>query len=556
MKTRQLLASVLASALLVATAAGCGDGGSAAAESSEPQAVQSGAADGQTDLDNVNEEGYPVVKEAITVTMMGQKAGIHGDWDKMEFFEIMRDMTGIDFEFDTPASEVLEEKKNLALNSGNYAEVLFGTNLTRDQQVKYGSQGILLPLEDLIDRYCPNIQTMFEENDGVCASMTAPDGHIYALGQLATSPLKATAMWVNIDWLDALGVDPDDLPTDVDGLFDLLVRFRDEDPNGNGVQDEIPLNVFDDADKGDGLYRNMVPYFGVLHPEFYVDDDGKIHYGMTDDNARVAFEYFNKLWAENLISHDAYTQSSADAIAKGAEGLNGAGFHALPRFVFGNMSIEKEATYPMMPALSSAVNPEQTCVGGTGISQGVFALTDKCSEETAAAMMRWVDYLYSEEGSWLIHYGPEGHIWEYSENDPSLHVYIQPTDGRNVEEVRGGEITPDCGVSCPKWVRESTEGAWDDVQQQARIAWSEKNLNPYVKTALPDLFLTEEEQAVIDMYYTDAKKYRQENAAKFVVGDKSFDEWDAFVDGMRSMGVEEMIGAYQSAYDRWAEANK
>lgn len=146
MKTRQLLASVLASALLVAAAAGCGDGGSAAAESSEPQAVQSGAADGQTDLDNVNEEGYPVVKEAITVTMMGQKAGIHGDWDKMEFFEIMRDMTGIDFEFDTPASEVLEEKKNLALNSGNYAEVLFGTNLTRDQQVKYGSQGILLPL--------------------------------------------------------------------------------------------------------------------------------------------------------------------------------------------------------------------------------------------------------------------------------------------------------------------------------------------------------------------------------------------------------------------------
>ena len=82
----------------------------------------------------------------------------------------------------------LRGEKNLALNSGNYAEVLFGTNLTRDQQVKYGSQGILLPLEDLIDRYCPNIQTMFEENDGVRASMTAPDGHIYALGQLATSP--------------------------------------------------------------------------------------------------------------------------------------------------------------------------------------------------------------------------------------------------------------------------------------------------------------------------------------------------------------------------------
>ena len=208
-----------------------------------------------------------------------------------------------------------------------------------------------------------------------------------------------------------------------------------------------------------------------------------------------------------------------------------------------------------MPALSSSVNPQQTCTRGTGITQGTFSLTDKCDEETVIAMMRWVDYLYSEEGSWLIHYGPEGHIWEYSENDPTLHKYIFPTDGRNVEEVRGGEITPDCGLALPKWVRDSTEGAWDDVQQQARIAWSDKSLNPYNKQYLPDMFLTEEEQAVVDMYATDLKNYRQENSAKFVVGDKSFDEWNAFVDGMKALGVEEYIATYQQAYDRWA-ANK
>ena len=69
------------------------------------------------------------------------------------------------------------------------------------------------------------------------------------------------------------------------------------------------------------------------------------------------------------------------------------------------------------------------------------------------------------------------------------------------------------------------------------------------------MFLTEEEQAVVDMYATDLKNYRQENSAKFVVGDKSFDEWNAFVDGMKALGVEEYIATYQQAYDRWA-ANK
>ena len=141
-------------------------------------------------------------------------------------------------------------------------------------------------------------------------------------------------------------------------MTELFRRFRDEDPNGNGEQDEIPFSVLDDANKGDSVYNNMMPYFGVMSPEFWADDEGVVHYGMTDPNARDAFEWFNLLWEENLMDHDAYTQSSADALAKGTEGRNGAGFHALPRFVFGNMELEKEATYPVMPALSSDVNPE------------------------------------------------------------------------------------------------------------------------------------------------------------------------------------------------------
>ena len=566
MKTKKLVALLLAMLMLVSVFAACNSGGSESSskpessassneESSQAESSGEESSESETSTGNVNLEGYPIVKEPITLSMMGARAGIHGDWDKMEFFEIMAEMTNINFTYDTPSGEVFEEKKNLALNSGNYAQVLFGSQLSREQQVKFGAQGILLPLEEYIDKYCPNILAMFEEKPDVRPSITAPDGHIYSLPTVSYSPLMSTAMWVNIDWLDKLGVKPEDLPTDVDGFYDLMVRFRDEDPNGNGEKDEIPLNVFDDADKGDGIYNQMMAYFGVLRPEIYVDDGGKIHYGMMDENAKVAFEFFHKLYSEKILSQEMYSHSAADATAEGTEGRNGAGYHALPRFIFGNMEMEKEATYPIMPALSSSVNPKQTCTRGTGITQGTFSLTDKCDEETVIAMMRWVDYLYSEEGSWLIHYGPEGHIWEYSENDPSLHKYIFPTDGRNVEEVRGGEITPDCGLALPKWVRDTTEGAWDDVQQQARIAWSDKSLNPYNKQYLPDMFLTEEEQAVVDMYATDLKNYRQENSAKFVVGDKSFDEWNAFVDGMKALGVEEYIATYQQAYDRWA-ANK
>ena len=558
MSKKKIFSLLLAAIMTMGVVSSCGgnDGSSSEGSSTDTQSSSAEGSEAAAEtVEGVNLEGYPIVNDPMTVTMMGNKAAIHGEWDTLEFFDIMEEMTNISFEFDTPASEVLEEKKNLALNSGTYAEVMFGTNLSRDQQVKYGSQGILLPLEDLIEEYCPNIMACFEANPGFRESITAPDGHIYAMAQITTAPIALTgSMWVNKEWMDTLGIADEDLPTTVEGFQELLTRFRDEDPNGNGEQDEVPFVIFDDADKGMSLYNNMLPWFGVLSPSFYVDDDGVIHYGMIEENAKVGMEYIHNLYAEKLIDNDCFVTGAAEAQAKGAEGRVGSGFHALPRFVFGNMTIEKEATYPGIGAFSSEVNPERICTMGTGLSQGTFSLTDKCSEEVQVAMMRWVDYLYSEEGSWLIHYGPEGHIWEPSPNNPDMAVYIQPEDGRNTEEVRGGEITPDCGVACPKWVRPTTEGAWDDVQQQARIQWSEKNLNPYAKLVLPDMFFTTEEQAELDVLSTDLSKYMTENNAKFITGDQSFDEWDAYVQGYKDMGIDRMIEIYQTAYDRWAAA--
>ena len=558
MSKKKIFSLLLAAIMTMGVVSSCGgnDGSSSEGSSTDTQSSSAEGSEAAAEtVEGVNLEGYPIVNDPMTVTMMGNKAAIHGEWDTLEFFDIMEEMTNISFEFDTPASEVLEEKKNLALNSGTYAEVMFGTNLSRDQQVKYGSQGILLPLEDLIEEYCPNIMACFEANPGFRESITAPDGHIYAMAQITTAPIALTgSMWVNKEWMDTLGIADEDLPTTVEGFQELLTRFRDEDPNGNGEQDEVPFVIFDDANKGMSLYNYMLPWFGVLSPQFYVDDDGVIHYGMIEENAKVGMEYIHNLYAEKLIDNDCFVTGAAEAQAKGAEGRVGSGFHALPRFVFGNMTIEKEATYPGIGAFSSEVNPERICTMGTGLSQGTFSLTDKCSEEVQVAMMRWVDYLYSEEGSWLIHYGPEGHIWEPSPNNPDMAVYIQPEDGRNTEEVRGGEITPDCGVACPKWVRPTTEGAWDDVQQQARIQWSEKNLNPYAKLVLPDMFFTTEEQAELDVLSTDLSKYMTENNAKFITGDQSFDEWDAYVQGYKDMGIDRMIEIYQTAYDRWAAA--
>ncbi len=493
---------------------------------------------------NINLQGYPIVKNKITVKMMGAKHPIHGNWSDMVFFKEMEKLTNINFKFDTPAWDAFEEKKNLAFSSGDLPDVFFGGLLTKQQEVKYGSQGILIPLEDYINKYCPNIQDMFSKNPNVKKSVTAPDGHIYALPNITTAPLAMTsAMWMNKKWLDKFGITDNQLPTNVDDLYKLFIKMKNEDPNGNGKKDEIPYSM---NDKGEGFYY-FLPAFGPYSRGIYADKSGKIKYGFMEDNTKEFLKWCNKLWKEGLVDPDAFTQQYNDMAAKGSDNLIGAAVHAIPQLIYGVTDPQVAATYPALPAQSSSVNPTQQVARSSGITTGTFAVTNKC--KNVIEMMRWVDYLYSKEGSLLIHYGPEGNLWKY--NDKKMRVYIQPTDGRNVEEKRGGEITPDCGLPLPKWVRPDTETSWDDAQQQTRAKQTDEKLWPYAVLPLPDIYFTVEEQDQVDVLNTDIEKYISENGAKFITGDTPIENFDEFRNTLKKMGIEKLIGLYQTAYDRW-----
>ena len=45
-------------------------------------------------------------------------------------------------------------------------------------------------------------------------------------------------IWINQTWLDNLGLD---VPTTTEELYTVLKAFKENDPNGNGIQDEYPL---------------------------------------------------------------------------------------------------------------------------------------------------------------------------------------------------------------------------------------------------------------------------------------------------------------------------
>ena len=66
--------------------------------------------------------------------------------------------------------------------------------------------------------------------------------------------------------------------------------------------------------------------------------------------------------------------------------------------------------------------------------------------------------------------------------------------------------------------------------------------------------MTAEEEKEINDLSGDISTYILENYGLFLTGDKSFDEWEAYVDAIYAMGMQDIIDIYQSAYDRYRAA--
>lgn len=311
-------------------------------------------------------------------------------------------MTNIDLSFDTPPVSDFQTKLNLAFASGDIADIIYAAgsdDFTPGMEVDYGQQGVLLPLEDLIEEHAPNIQKLLDENPEIEKSITTVDGHIYSLPRVAEGGSSAQwvtgPMWYNGQWLDELGVE--ELPKTVDEFYDLLIRFRDEDPNGNGKADEIPLLDV----KMDSTRPWLLAAFGLK--EWGIEEvDGEARYTPITENYREYLIFMNQLYEEGLLDPETFSQSDEQKKAKGQQNRLGLFPDWFSFFTTGETE-EEAMNNPMFHPLTSEWSEEAVMPLSSGISRGTFSIT--VNNNNPEASIRWIDYFYSEEGYAFLNMG-------------------------------------------------------------------------------------------------------------------------------------------------------
>ena len=129
----------------------------------------------------------------------------------------------------------MDQALALAVAAKNIPDVVY--DWTQENFNKYGMQGALIPLNDLIEKFAPNYKKFLEENPAVKYFSTASDGNIYFVPFVADGD-PSTGWFIRQDWLDKLGMKA---PTTVYEFYKTMVAFRDKYPNGNGKKDEIQI---------------------------------------------------------------------------------------------------------------------------------------------------------------------------------------------------------------------------------------------------------------------------------------------------------------------------
>ncbi|WP_235817477.1 MULTISPECIES: extracellular solute-binding protein [Gracilibacillus] len=505
--------------------------------------------DGENDSDNksveVNKEGYPIVDEEITLSLMAPGTGI-AEWKDMPTLQEYSEKTNINFDYDTPPLSDFQTKLNLAFASGDISDIIFGAStddLTPSMEVNYGEQGVLIPLEELIDEYAPNLKALMEENPEIERSITTTDGHIYvlpAINQHPTSAWPAGPMWFNGEWLDALGVE--ELPKTTDELYELLVRFRDEDPNGNGEADEIPLIDV----KMESTRRWLLAAFGMK--EWGIEEvDGTVRYAPITENYKEYITYMNKLYDEKLLDPETFSQADEQKKAKGQQNKLGL-FPDWFSFFTTGQTEEEAMNNPMFHPLTSDVSPEIVLPGNPGISRGAFAITK--NNDYPEASIRWIDYLYSQEGRDFFDQGPEGYLWEEGEDGQRVFKDV-PEEFDSSEDYRGS-LTPAYAINTPMLVDLVETAPRSDFELFIEEETKTK-VDAYAETAYPLVYLTEEEQEEINTIEVDLESYVEQMEAKFITGVEPLTNWDKYIETIENMNIDRYVKIYQAAYDRWAE---
>ena len=496
---------------------------------------------------------FPIVEDKVDLTVWCyQRATVEDLWtnDQTVWYE---DKTNVHVNWVIVPQEEVTTKLNLSLASGEYPDIYF-TNLSPAQVTSMASTGVIIPLNDLIEKYGYYTKMAIEANPEYAGYATTSDGNIYTLwhDDIGAHNLAQEKMFVLADWYNAYVEATGAEVVTTEDFRNMLIYFRDNDMNGNGdPSDEIPFISSTNGWNSSPLWYLMCPFQLVAGSStmLNVTENGEIKAPYITDGWREGLKYIHSLYADGLIAEESFVQDNSQLMAlvskaDPSERIVGT-TSACWQGSFTDQSIINNYEYLCLDPLEGPDGTRQTAVRGNSFGLG-GAITSACEHPEIA--MKWLDYWMSLEGSFLNTKGWEGINYEWHDNEISmLGTYpglFELTTGATGD--KQNNFWYETSV-----FRDSAERRYAIVGEPnspAQLLYSNASryINEFgVKTNWPVITWGSEDQVnQISMLEPTITDYVKSTAVQFILGGLDIEndgEWENYLTELNSMGLEEYL---------------
>lgn len=509
---------------------------------------------------------FPLAEKTTLTGMTQYPANTESDPNKRTIFKRLQEKTNVEIEWKAIQGDQWGEKITLAMaDTSTLTDFIFSAGFGDNDLLRYADQGVIIPLEEYIDAYMPNLKSIFDKFPEYRKMSTDTNGHIWALPWIEQLGSEKTAIqsvgdmsFINKKWLDFLGLK---IPTTVDEFEQVLIAFRD---HASELQKEfnidgsiIPMScIVNDGNQDPAILING---FG----EGYGDNDQGRHIAVTDDKKVICtatqqgfkdgITWLHSLYEQGLIDPEAFTQEWSTYVSKGKSGRYGVCFS----WDAANI-IDDFAGWVPLPALTADVRnitPENGSFT-SGYDRGRCVVT--AVAKNPALVCAWLDQMYdpfqSPQNNWGT-YGEDDDfdIFVLGKNangeDMLQHAPLgdaSPVEVREAESVNGPlailDEYYDVYVTCP-----------DDAQY--RLDWIKDCYTPDMNTkyVYPNVFMSQEDTEELSNLQTDITKTINAKRSDWIMNGFTDADWDEYIKSLDAYGLSDMLAIFQKYLDAYYE---
>ncbi|MFE5342831.1 extracellular solute-binding protein [Isoptericola sp. NPDC056578] len=471
---------------------------------------------------------------------------VQDDWSVFEHLEADRNVTFS--RTDVPLAD-WDQKKALLIGSGEASDLMPVTY--PGQETQFVSGGALLPVSDYLE-YMPNFAQKVEDwglQDEI-DNLRQDDGKYYILPGLREIPDVQYTVMINDDMWKKAGVTED--PATWDEFTEDLAKVKEANPG----LDYAFSDRWTDVSTLGALLNVMGPNYGAAggwgyNNTWFDQDSGEYVFNGTSDAYKQLLETVHG-WVDAGVMDPEITQSDDQARQKFVSGKSAAVSSNTQEITAYRTAIKDGGKDITTRLLTIPGGPAGSNLAASQLSSGLMISSKAAEQPYFKALLQYVDWqYYSDEGIEFAQWGVDGET--YSKGSDGTRELNEDISWNAINAGAPKKLNTDFGYSNGVFLlaNGSTQDLLESVMSDEVKEWTRSVLDAKeVLPVAPAPRLNEMELEQNSLLDTQLKDAVQSATAGFITGQRSLDEWDAYVAEIEGLGATQLVETVNTALAR------